>query len=138
MMKASSKAAAAVLPTTRDRVSNGRLLDGVDLRSSAGRRFRYLVKAYSDDLGGDLSEADLGLVKQVVALQMRSETMQAAIVRGEAVDADQLIRITGTARRILGTMSTKAKANATQVSDLDRYLAEHYATDDAEPEANSV
>jgi hypothetical protein len=64
--------------------------------------------------------------------------MQAAIVRGEAVDADQLIRITGTARRILGTMSTKAKANATPVSDLDRYLAEHYATDDAEPEANSV
>jgi hypothetical protein len=38
--------------------------------------------------------------------------MQAAIVRGEPVDNDQLIRLSSTARRVLETISAKAAQRA--------------------------
>jgi hypothetical protein len=91
-----------------DKVSNGtRMLPDVDMRSAAGRRFRHLVGAYSDELGNDLSEAELSLIRQAVALQLEAERMQAAIVRGEAVDADQLIRVSSTSKRLLNIIADK-------------------------------
>jgi hypothetical protein len=92
--------------------SNGRLLSkSVDLRSAAGRRFRHLVQSHIEDFGGEanLTEADLGLIKQSVALQLHAEQMQEAIVRGEKVDADALIRISGISRRLLETISGKSE-----------------------------
>ena len=91
-----------------DKVSNGTcLLPDVDMRSASGRRFRHLVGAYSDELGNNLSEAELSLIRQAVALQLEAERMQAAIVRGEAVDADQLIRVSSTSKRLLNIIADK-------------------------------
>jgi hypothetical protein len=103
---------AAVRATTRSRISNGtRLLENVDGRSSRARRFRDLVNAYSAELGGELSEAERSLVRQAVALQLQAERMQEMIVRGgdnDVVDADQLIRISSTSKRLLSVIAAKS------------------------------
>ena len=56
---------------------------------------------------------------------MRAEQLQSAIVRGEEVDNDTLIRISSTAKRILEAISAKAaKRKAPDgVPDLQAYLA---------------
>jgi hypothetical protein len=131
--------------TTRDKVSNGRLLGThVDLRSAAGRRFRYLVASYADELGGELSEAERSLVRQAVTLQMQAERMQEAVVRGEAIDSDVLIRLSSTSKRLLGVIAGKTGKRAEAPgSELEAYLAEHYgqAADDdgtADQEADAA
>jgi hypothetical protein len=53
-----------------------RRLMKVDLRSSSGRRFRHLVESYSRALGDKVSEAELSLVRQAVALQLQAERTQ--------------------------------------------------------------
>jgi hypothetical protein len=91
-------------PATRSAVSNGsRILEGVDGRSSGARRFKDLVENFSRDLGGidRLSEAEQSLIRQAASLTMRGEQLQAAIVKGEPVDPDELIRLSNTARRCL-------------------------------------
>jgi hypothetical protein len=128
-----------------DKVSNGtRMLAHVDMRSAAGRRFRHLVDAYSAELGTELSEAELSLVRQACALQLQAERMQGAIVRGEVVDSDALIRISSTSKRLLGIIAGKAgKRTEPQGQDLLRdYLATSNfqvpdAGDDAEHEAET-
>jgi hypothetical protein len=86
----------------------------VDGRTIAARRFRDLTNSYSAELGGELSEAERSLVRQAVALQLQAELMQAAIVRGEPVDADQLIRVSSTSKRLLGIIASRSgKRNPT-------------------------
>ena len=61
-------------PRTRSAISNGsRLLANVDARSAGARRFRDLVRAFSADLGDNLSEGDLALVRQAATLIQRGE-----------------------------------------------------------------
>ena len=98
-----------VSKTNRSAVSNrSRLLDGVDGRTATARRFRDICRAYEVELGGPVSEVERDLIRQAAGLTLRSEQMQAAIVRGEMVDNDQLIRISSTARRVLESISSKA------------------------------
>jgi hypothetical protein len=95
--------------TTRSAVSNrSRLLEGVDGRTASARRYRDLCRAFEAELGGPLNEVELGLVKQAATLTLRAEQMQGAVVRGEMVNSDQLIRLSGTARRILNSIAAKA------------------------------
>ncbi len=114
-----------VSKTNRSAISNrSRLLDGVDGRSATARRFRDICRAYELELGGPVSEVERDLIRQAAGLTLRSEQMQAAIVRGEMVDNDQLIRISSTARRVLETISSKA-AKRKSVPALT--LADHIA-----------
>ena len=96
-------------PTSRSRVSNGSalLLNG-DQRSAGARRFRDLVEAFSADLGDDLSEADLAMVKTAAGLALKSELLHADLAAGKEVDADILIKLAGTARRSMAALSVKA------------------------------
>jgi len=98
------------------------LLANVDLRSSSARRFRDLVRSYEAELGGNLTELERGLIKQAAALSLRTEQMQEAIVRGDAVDADALIRLSSEARRILTSLQKRqSRTNApapTSIGDL--------------------
>jgi len=119
--------------TSRSKVSNGtRLLQNVDGRSSSARRFRDLVRAYETEVGGNLSEVERGLIRQAAALTFKAETLQADLVNGNPVDGDQLIRLTGTAKRILSAIGEKANKRHSHGSEddgeLDRYLAQKVAT----------
>jgi hypothetical protein len=109
--------------TTRSKVSNGtRLLQNVDGRSSSARRFRDLVHAFEAEIGGTLSELERGLVRQAAILSLKTEQMQGAVVRGEDVDNDTLIRLSGEARRILASLRKRHNgrdpSSATAIEDL--------------------
>jgi hypothetical protein len=61
------------------------------------------------------------LIRQAAGLTLRTEQMQAAIVRGEAVDNDQLIRLSSTAKRVLeaircqGRQAQAGRADAARI-----------------------
>jgi hypothetical protein len=115
-------------PASRSKVSNGSALhQNVDERSSGARRFRDLVAAFSSDLG-DLSEADLALVRTAAALTLKSEQMQAQLAAGEIVDSDALIRLAGTTRRSLASIQARAKPKANET--LQEYLSRKAAAGD--------
>lgn len=80
----------------------------IDCRTIAARRFRVLADSYAQELGGDLTEAERSLISQAVALQLEAERLQAAIVSGEIIDTDQLIRISSTSKRLLGIIAGRA------------------------------
>jgi 2C-methyl-D-erythritol 2,4-cyclodiphosphate synthase len=107
MSHATRRNHAPALSTTRDKVSNGRLFQSLDLRSAGARRFKVLVDAYSAELGGELSEAERSLVRQAAALQIQGEKMQEQIVQGLPIDPDQLIRVSSTSKRLLSIIAAK-------------------------------
>jgi hypothetical protein len=85
------------------------ILAGVDGRSLEARRFRDLCVSYSDPLGGfeSLSEDDAAIVRQAAGVTLQSESMQASIVRGEAVDAEQVVRLTNVLTRLLASIKKR-------------------------------
>ncbi|MGV8954685.1 MAG: hypothetical protein ACOH2M_26545 [Cypionkella sp.] len=112
----------------RSAVSNGtRMFDGVDGRSPAARRFRDLVAAYCTDLGRAyevLSEAERNTIRQAATCQLQSETLQAALVRGEKVETDQLVRLARLSMNLLRTLGLGGPANNdNDEPDLDAFLA---------------
>jgi hypothetical protein len=114
--------------TTRSKVSNGtRLLQDVDGRSSSARRFRDLVRAYEAEVGGNLTEVERGLVRQAAALTFKAEKLQSDLVNGNPVDGDQLIRLTGTAKRILSALGEKASKRKPPAPTLQDHLARRAA-----------
>ena len=113
----------ASAPRVRSRVTNGsKLLTGIDGRSATARRFRDLIADYAREHGGNaaLSTAELGMVRQAAAITLRAEQLQAAIVRGEPVLADELIRLSSEARRILSSLRRRhgSKVEAPSLSAL--------------------
>jgi hypothetical protein len=131
-MCARPSAVARPLPTTRSAISNGsRLHQKVDARSSGARRFRDLVRAFSADLGDDLSEADLAMVRTAAALTLKSEQLQAALAAGQEIDSDALIRLAGTTRRSLQAISAKVADKPGTAMTLVDYMATRAAERDA-------
>jgi hypothetical protein len=75
------------------------------------------------------------MVKQAAALVIQSEMMQAAIINGEPVNADELIRISSEVRRILDGLAEKAgKRKPAAVPNIHDYVAANYAAGDASEE----
>jgi hypothetical protein len=102
----------------------------VDYRSVTGRRFRDLYENFAQQFGvGALSEIELGLVRQAAMLELEAETMQQRRLRGEMIDADTLIRLSGAARRILSSIGTKSsdKRQAAGPDPLAAHIAANYA-----------
>jgi hypothetical protein len=105
----------------------------------AARRFRDLIQLYEAEIGGEMSEVERGLIKQAAALTMTAERMQADIINGLPVDSDALIRLTSTAKRVLGAISAKAdKRQAASGKDpLAAHIAAKYGRrSDASPEVD--
>ena len=99
--------------TVRSRITNGsKQLANVDGRTAAARRYRDLAQSLADDLGGaaSLTEAQRALVRQAAGMIVRSEQLQAAILRGEIVDNEQLTRLANAATRILTRLGLKKRA----------------------------
>jgi hypothetical protein len=94
------------------------------------RRFRSLCDAFAAEYGGQLTEVDRSLIAQAAGLTLRAEHLQAAIVRGEDVSNDELVRISSTAKRLLEAIRAKAK-NKPSVS-LREFIASKYGSTPAE------
>jgi hypothetical protein len=127
--------------TTRSKISNrSRMLPGVDGRSSAARRFRDICANYEAEFGGNISELERDLIRQAAGLTLRAEQLQGAIVRGEPISNDELVRISSTAKRLLEPIRAKADKRKPAGPDLQAYLATHYGSppadvDPPEPDA---
>lgn len=125
-MDKSSPSIAQSSATARSAVSNGtRLLSGIDGRSAQARRFRDLVKEFTAELGGEeiMTEPMRAMVRQAAAVTVESERMQAAIVRGDDIDTEQLVRVTNVLARLMNGLKAKAKvAKAGQPTGLSEYL----------------
>jgi hypothetical protein len=100
-----------------------RLLPGVDGRSSNARRFRDICSAYEAEAGGNVTEVERDLIRQAAGLTLRAEQLQGAIVRGEAVDDDELIRLSNTAKRLIAGIRAKAAKKKPAEPTLADYLA---------------
>lgn len=125
-------------PRIRSAVSNGtRLLVGVDGRSALARRFRDLITELTAEAGGreGLSAAECSGIRQAAAMMLRVEQVQAAIVRGEPVDNDELIRASGELRRLLGALRKRAPAKPQTLQDYLRERAQKPAGAAGEPGA---
>jgi hypothetical protein len=110
--------------TTRSKISNrSRMLPGVDGRSSAARRFRDICANYEAQFGGNISELERDLIRQAAGLTLRAEQLQGAIVRGEPVSNDELVRISSTAKRLLETIRAKADKRKPTGPDRLRFAA---------------
>jgi hypothetical protein len=124
--------------TNRSAVTNGsKLLVGIDGRSPTARRYRDLVQAYKAEIGGDLSEPEMAMIKTAASLSLSAELMQADIVNGKLVDSDDLIRLSSEVRRILDAIAEKAgKRKPAAVPSLHDHAAKHAAMRANPPEGS--
>ena len=111
------------------------MLPRLDGRTISARRYRDLVVAFEAEVGGGtLTESERSTVQQAAAITLRAEELQADLVLGKPIDNDLLVRLTGTARRILASISGKAGERKPVGPNLASYLATTYpAKTDAEP-----
>ena len=99
----------------------------VDGRSSSARRFRDSVRAYEVEVGANLTEVEHSLIRQAAALAFKAEILESDLVNGNPVDGDQLIRLTGTAKRILSALGDKASKRKPPAPTLQDHIAQRAA-----------
>ena len=82
-----------------------------DGRSRAARRFRRLCEAFALDLGGDdsLTAAERALIRQAAAMTMKAEDAQTALLCGETVDTDDLVRLSNASARLLTALGVQRR-----------------------------
>jgi hypothetical protein len=126
------------VPRPRQRATAGGIqLPRLDGRTVSARRYRDLVIAFEAEVGvGSLTESEKSLIRQAAALTLRAEELQSALVLGADIDTDLLVRLSGTAKRILGSIGAKADKNKPDGSaDLMSYVASRAAQPADEAEA---
>lgn len=82
-----------------------------------------MVAALGADLGDNLSEADLAMVRTAAGLTLKSELLQADLAAGKDVDAEVIIKLAGASRRALAAISVKAAERKPAGQTLQDYLA---------------
>jgi hypothetical protein len=88
------------------------------------RRLNRLVRELADDLGFErLTMAERSVLFQCATLTLQTELMQEAIVRGEPVSGDELIRLSGEARRMLIGLRKRVKEGEPSGPTLAEYVA---------------
>jgi hypothetical protein len=113
--------------TNRSAVTNGtQLLPGIDGRSPDARRFRDLVSSFAAELGGmgELTEAEMAIIRAAAAMTAQSERTQAAMVNGDAVDAEQVTRLMNSQARALKALDAmKRRRMSRKPTGVVAYLA---------------
>jgi hypothetical protein len=80
------------------------------------RKFNELVTKLTAELGREpVNLVERELIRQAAALLLKAEQLQAGVVNGELVDADELIRLCGEARRIVASLHKRAAAEPVRV-----------------------
>jgi hypothetical protein len=73
-----------------------------DKRQTFAGRVAALTRSLSDDLGeGELTQTEDSLISLAATLTARAEALQAALLRGEPVDDDTIVRVNNAAARML-------------------------------------
>jgi hypothetical protein len=108
--------------------------EGGDGRSVWGRRWRDLILAHANDLGGMelLSEAQISICRRAAAIECELEAMEARMSEGQPIDIGQYARLTGCLCRLLELIVAKP---LDPMSELAKALEGYAGTpvDDDEP-----
>ena len=116
---------APLSPAQRSKVSNGRArLVGINGRSAAARRYRDLVGMLSAEVGDALTDAEILQVRAAASLTLHVEDLTARLIRGDAVDSEELTRAGNSAIRALQAIKRKKEARrASKGAGVSAYLA---------------
>jgi hypothetical protein len=78
------------------------LLPGLDGRSAGARRFRDLVLAFVNDMGGPdrCSEVKLGLLRRLAAASVLAEQLESKAMSGEPIDVGLFCNLASTTVRL--------------------------------------
>lgn len=114
-------------PRVRSAITNGGLPGGVSKCSAQGRRYADLMHELTAALGGELSFEEELRVRLAAGQFLKAEQLQADMLRGEAVDAEQLVRLSNAASRELGRLQAgRAGRRQPPGSKLQAHLAAKY------------
>jgi hypothetical protein len=99
-------------------------MKGINGNSRPARRFREIATALARDLGGEaaLGEAAKLQVRHAAAVAVQLEGLQEQIIRGEAIDLEQLTRLANVHSRALKDLGIKAVPEPKELT-LGEYLA---------------
>jgi hypothetical protein len=106
-------------------VTSGRklLLKG-DVNSAWSRRYRDVIAALTNDLGGRglIGEAKAALIRDCAALEIVLEKMRGRMSEGLNVDAEAYARIAAHRRRLLETLGLERVARDVTPPTLEHFL----------------
>ena len=112
---------------TNDPLALPRGLSGL---TAEARRWRDLVRSYSDQLGERMRREDVRvLVGSLVSLSLISERLNDEVARGETVDPNHVIQVAQTIMRLLAELDIKPAARDTP-PDLKAHIARRTGAED--------
>ena len=99
------------------------LLDNVDMRSVAGRRYRDICRQIVIDQGGAdrIAETRLQLIRRFAAGSCLAEAMEAKMAQGEEIDVERLCALGSMLVRIASRIGLNRTAR--EIPSLEQYLA---------------
>jgi hypothetical protein len=91
-----------------------------DQRQTFNGRVTALTAALTTDLAGDagddaLTQTERSLISMAATLTARAEMLQAALLRGEPVDDDTIVRVNNAAARMLDKLGVKIRRQEPKV-----------------------
>jgi hypothetical protein len=97
-----------------------------DKRQTFAGRVAALTKSLTDDLGEEVSQTERSLISLAATLTARAEVLQAALLRGEPVDDDTIVRVNNAAARMLDKIADikKRRGSKPRVSRCTRESGE--------------
>jgi hypothetical protein len=96
----------------------------LDRRTKLARRSRQLEKAFTAELGGNLSEARLAAVRRAAELFAIAERVRSRWMAGDlAVSGTDIVRMEGTARRALIDLNLPASSGVRPGESFDDIMA---------------
>jgi hypothetical protein len=102
--------------------TQGAILQGVDMRTHGGRRFRELVADLAHHLNDDPTPPQLALIRRAAALSVWCEQQEALQASGGELDIASYSSAANTLRRLLDTLGIERRPRDVTPSLVD-YLA---------------
>jgi hypothetical protein len=78
-----------------------------DKRQTFSGRVAALTVSLTEELGGEVTQTERSLISMAATLTARAEVLQAALLRGEEVDDDTIVRVNNAAARMLDKLGVK-------------------------------
>jgi hypothetical protein len=94
-------------------------LPGVDMRSSLGRRYADIVRALRAEFG----DQQPGPIAELAVTRLALERLQTAIVKGETVDANALVRLSNLSVRQESRLRVATSTRKDRRLNVDEYLS---------------
>lgn len=112
--------------------TQGTILQGVDMRTHGGRRFKELCADLVDHLCDSPTAPQLAIIRRAAALSAWCEQMEAAQAAGGDFDVAQYTTAANTMRRLLADLGLERRARDVTPPDLATYLRARAAAADAD------